>query len=202
MANYSANEDKERGREQIRKKLRLHSVKQLQYYDMKVPDGERFMDVGELLGQRPYLKSHVFQSVVLALYALSCVQHPDVEEDKIWTRDDLPTIVANVMIIVQQFLDAAIDKDPDSQGYRYSVFPNIQLESESSLYRLQAPKSFCLDVYRGDTIKRHFARMWHLFQQLTKQEDKTELKEVGSPSAETAGKIVHLLPFTFRDNQG
>ena len=202
MANYSANEDKERGREQIRKKLRLHSVKQLQYYDMKVPDGERFMDVGELLGQRPYLKSHVFQSVVLALYALSCVQHPDVEEDKIWTRDDLPTIVANVMIIVQQFLDAAIDKDPDSQGYRYSVFPNIQLESESSLYRLQAPKSFCLDVYRGDTIKRHFARMWHLFQQLTKQEDKTELKEVGSPSAETAGKIVHLLPFTFRDNEG
>lgn len=202
MANYSANEDKERGREQIRKKLRLHSVKQLQYYDMKVPDGERFMDVGELLGQRPYLKSHVFQSVVLALYALSCAQHPDVEEDKIWTRDDLPTIVANVMIIVQQFLDAAIDKDPDSQGYRYSVFPNIQLESESSLYRLQAPKSFCLDVYRGDTIKRHFARMWHLFQQLTKQEDKTELKEVGSPSAETAGKIVHLLPFTFRDNQG
>lgn len=202
MANYSANEDKERGREQIRKKLRLHSVKQLQYYDMKVPDGERFMDVGELLGQRPYLKSHVFQSVVLALYALSCAQHPDVEEDKIWTRDDLPTIVANVMIIVQQFLDAAIDKDPDSQGYRYSVFPNIQLESESSLYRLQAPKSFCLDVYRGDTIKRHFARMWHLFQQLTKQEDKTELKEVGSPSAETAGKVVHLLPFTFRDNEG
>ena len=202
MANYSANEDKERGREQIRKKLRLHSVKQLQYYDMKVPDGERFMDVGELLGPRPYLKSHVFQSVVLALYALSCAQHPDVEEDKIWTRDDLPTIVANVMIIVQQFLDAAIDKDPDSQGYRYSVFPNIQLESESSLYRLQAPKSFCLDVYRGDTIKRHFARMWHLFQQLTTQEDKTELKEVGGPSAETAGKIVHLLPFTFRDNEG
>lgn len=202
MAKYSTNEDKERGREQIRKKLRLHSVKQLQYYDMKVPDGERFMDVGESLGQRPYLKSHVFQSVVLALYALSCAQHPDVEEDKIWTRSDLPTIVANVMIVVQQFLDVAIDNDPDSRGYRYSVFPSIELESEGSLYRLRAPKSFCLDVYRGDTIKRHFGRMWHFFQQLTTGEDKTELKEGGSPPAATAGKIVHLLPFTFRDNEG
>ena len=202
MAKYSANEDKERGREQIRKKLRLHSVKQLQYYDMKVPDGERFMDVGESLGQRPYLKSHVFQSVVLALYALSCAQHPDVEEDKIWTRSDLPTIVANVMIVVQQFLDVAIDNDPDSRGYRYSLFPSIELESEGSLYRLRAPKSFCLDVYRGDTIKRHFGRMWHFFQQLTTREDKAELKEGGSPPAATAGKIVHLLPFTFRDNEG
>ena len=202
MAKYSTNEDKERGREQIRKKLRLHSVKQLQYYDMKVPDGERFMDVGESLGQRPYLKSHVFQSVVLALYALSCAQHPDVEEDKIWTRSDLPTIVANVMIVVQQFLDVAIDNDPDSRGYRYSVFPSIELESEGSLYRLRAPKSFCLDVYRGDTIKRHFGRMWHFFQQLMTREDKTELKEGGSPQAATAGKIVHLLPFTFRDNEG
>lgn len=202
MAKYSTNEDKERGREQIRKKLRLHSVKQLQYYDMKVPDGERFMDVGESLGQRPYLKSHVFQSVVLALYALSCAQHPDVEEDKIWTRSDLPTIIANVMIVVQQFLDVAIDNDPDSRGYRYSVFPSIELESEGSLYRLRAPKSFCLDVYRGGTIKRHFGRMWHFFQQLTTREDKAELKEGGSPPAATAGKIVHLLPFTFRDNEG
>ena len=57
MAKYSTNEDKERGREQIRKKLRLHSVKQLQYYDMKVSDGERFRDVGESLGQRPYLST-------------------------------------------------------------------------------------------------------------------------------------------------
>ena len=107
MATVAASGDKERG---IRLQGMLRPIKELQYYDMKVPEGERFVELGECLGHRPFLKSHVFQSVVLALYSLRCSEHPDIAEDNIWSKEDVPTVVANVMIIVKQFLDGSVDE--------------------------------------------------------------------------------------------
>ena len=204
MANYAASEDKERSKKLAMNKLRERQVKQLQYFDMKVPEGERFVDLGECLGHRPYLKSHVFQSVVLALYALRCTQHPEIAEDKIWSKNDVPTIVGNVLMVIQHFLDTSVDKDPGPTGLRSWRFCYIELESEGRRYLLPYPKSLCLEVYRRDTVKQHFARMWHLFQQLTihhgADEDlglshaHTTGQEEGTPPTETAKKVVHLLP--------
>ena len=41
-----------------------------------------------------------------------------IAEDKIWSKDDLPTIVANTMMIVQMFLDLSFDKDQVVGGSR------------------------------------------------------------------------------------
>lgn len=193
--------------------LKERPVKQFQYFNMKVPEGKRFADVGECLGYRPYFKSHVFQSVILALYALRCVQNPDTAENKIWSKDDLQTIVANVMMIVQQFLDKSVDKDPDAHGSRNWGFCEIQLESEGGLYCLPNPKSLCLDVYRGDTVKKHFARMRHLFEQLTNQQeahktlggyfqaDTSTLGEASQVGNNNKQEIVRLLTLNVSENK-
>ena len=171
---------------------------------MKVPEGERFLDLGECLGNRPYLKSHVFQSVVLALFALRCTQQPEIAEDKIWSEDDIPIIVGNVLMIIQHFLDTSVDNDPGPSGLRSWTFGYITLESEGRRYSLPNPKSLCLEVYRGDTVKQHFARMWHLFRQLPNRHgaDKnlclshahTTGQDEGTPPTETDKKVVRLLP--------
>ena len=202
MGNYGTAEDKEDARKRAMYSLSQRPVKQLQYHDMQVPAGERFVDLGECLGHRPYLKSHVFQSVVLALYALRCTQHPEIAEDKIWSKDDVPTIVVNVMMIIQRFLDGCVDDDSPPNRSRLWIFPQLFLESEGSRYLLHQPESLCLDVYRGETVKQHFARMWHLFQQFTNvgadeilcdlQSDTTGQDEA-TPPAETDENVVHLL---------
>ena len=139
-------EDKERSRNSIMSKFRQRPVKQLQYYDMQVPEGKRFVDLDECLGHRPYLKSHVFQSVVLALYALRCTQHPEIAEDKIWSKGDVPTIVVNVMMIVEQFLEESVDKDPDSSGgFRSWYVRHIQLKNEGCRHDLHPPTP-CTEV--------------------------------------------------------
>lgn len=193
--------------------LKERPVKQFQYFDMNVPEGKRFADVGECLGYRPYFKSHVFQSVILALYALRCVQNPDTAENRIWSKDDLQTIVANVMMIVQQFLDKSVDKGPDAHGPRSWGFCKIQLESEGGLYCLPNPKSLCLDVYRGDTVKKHFARMRHLFEQLTNQQeahktpggyfqaDTSRQDEATQPGNNNKQEIVRLLTLNVSENK-
>ena len=208
MATVAASEDKERG---IRLQGMLRPIKELQYYDMKVPEGERFVELGECLGHRPFLKSHVFQSVVLALYSLRCSEHPDIAEDNIWSKEDVPTVVANVMIIVKQFLDGSVDEATDEKRSRFWSFPQLSLESEGHCYNLHQPESLCFDVYRGETIKQHFARMWHVLQQFAIKEeaddnfckpfvDFSAQHEKGSETG-ISDNVVSLLPLNFAETE-
>lgn len=211
MVNIAASEDKE---ERVKRFVNgfIRPIKELQYYDMKVPEGEKFVELGECLGHRPFLKSHVFQSLVLALYSLRCSEHPDIAEDNIWSKEDIPTVVANVMIIVQQFLDGSVDEAMDERRSRFWSFPQISLESEDHRYDLRQPESLCFDVYRGETVKQHFARMWHLLQQFAiKQQtddnfckpfvDASEQQEKSS-QAGISDNVVCLLPLTFAQTKG
>ena len=211
MANIAASGDKEERAKRFVKGF-LRPIKELQYYDMKVPEGERFVELGECLGHRPFLKSHVFQSVVLALYSLRCSEHPDIAEDNIWSKEDVPTVVANVMIIVKQFLDGSVDEATNEKRARFWSFPQLSLESEGHFYNLHQPESLCFDFYRGETVKQHFARMWHVLQLFAVKQEADENfckpfvdasgQQKKSSHAGISDNVVCLLPLTFAQKRG
>ena len=117
------------------------------------------------------------------------------------------------MIIVKQFLDGSVDEATDEKRSRFWSFPQLSLESEGHCYNLHQPESLCFDFYRGETVKQHFARMWHVLQQLAiKQQAQDDNfckpfvhasgQQEKSSQAGISDNVVCLLPLTSAQKKG